>query len=737
MSRLSKDMFFNPNLVAVIGALFFMTAISSQSVGQNRDELVVKTGDAAPDGDGTYSTFLLNGFDDSGRIGFWSSLSGATSGSTGIFRADTQSATQIVRPGDTTASGTISFHNSGLISFHESGNVGFAGVVNGVDTILRGSGGPLTEVYREGELSPDGNGTIDRITGNTVNSLGQIGSVIRFTGTSSDRGVMLSDGTNKTVVARKGEVAPGGIQTFSSFSDAQTIDTGGVAFKGNLVGATGFFRGDGSSLTQIIRSGQVTPDGTISSFTGSHINRLGGVAVTAYLTGTSNGAANDRGIYFANPGSVARIAQEGQAAPDGNGTLKGWTSVKSNEVGQVIFNATLAGTAGGGFDDAAIYRGNGGALTTIVRRGDAVPVGLGDFYSFGSVSDINNSGQVLFSAGLLGGGATSNDNSGIWTSDGVDIFEVVRKGNVIDGHSVSFAFIDKDGLNEHGQVAYRLNLSNGDQQIRRWTPDLQWRNNTSGDWDTGSNWTLGLDPASVHDVFIDPTSAIVVSGPLSNTTVRSLTIGEGSGNATLNLQSGADLTIVDTLTLGTNGFINVSSGTVNAGTIDLSAPMATGNFNLTGGELVVDSIIGDVEQNGGVLRPGDSPGITDISGDYDLIAGVIEFEIGGLIRGLEFDGVDVGGSAMLDGTMDVDFINGFSASLGDSFLLVDATGGITGTPLFDFSDAILGTGLEWDISQFLSNGMISVSASAIPEPTSFAMFGFVTGVCMLRRRRRA
>lgn len=249
---------------------------------------------------------------------------------------------------------------------------------------------------------------------------------------------------------------------------------------------------------------------------------------------------------------------------------------------------------------------------------------------------------------------------------------------------------------------------------------------------------------------VEDGSALSVNGAMSVDGMLNVdgTVGTGNG---LNVRSGGTMNLASTSSLlggltvsdggtvtalGTTTFnapVNLEGGTMDLETLDL---VTNGNnFNMTGGTLEVETILGDFEQNGGTLAPGDSPGLTDIQGDYDLIAGTIEFELEGTNRGIDYDAIDVSGMATLDGgTMDINFTNGFAASLGDTFQLVSAGSFGGGLPMFDFSGAVLGSGLFWDTNSFLTNGSISVT-SAVPEPTSFTMFGI--GCLLLGRRRRA
>ncbi len=90
------------------------------------------------------------------------------------------------------------------------------------------------------------------------------------------------------------------------------------------------------------------------------------------------------------------------------------------------------------------------------------------------------------------------------------------------------------------------------------------------------------------------------------------------------------------------------------------------------------TILAGVE-NGGLLRPGiEGVGLLSIDGDYTQeAAGAIEFEIGGALPG-EHDQLAMTGAAALDGAITVAFAGGFTPSLGQSFTLLTADGGVSG-----------------------------------------------------------
>ena len=98
-----------------------------------------------------------------------------------------------------------------------------------------------------------------------------------------------------------------------------------------------------------------------------------------------------------------------------------------------------------------------------------------------------------------------------------------------------------------------------------------------------------------------------------------------------------------------------------------------GQFLLTGGTLSVTSIQGSLTNQGGTLAPGTSPGSTMITGDYIQQSGTtLAIEIGGATQGVDFDFVNVGGTATLAGTLDVSLLGGFTPVAGEEITILTA-----------------------------------------------------------------
>jgi len=205
-------------------------------------------------------------------------------------------------------------------------------------------------------------------------------------------------------------------------------------------------------------------------------------------------------------------------------------------------------------------------------------------------------------------------------------------------------------------------------------------------------------------------------------------------NAVADVQNGGNLSVDGTLKIWEEGKLDFAGGELEIGTLDLTAAGATGNFNFMSGDLSVDNVVGNLVQNGGVLTPGDSPGLTSIDGDYTFNNGTIEIELGGLNRVTQYDAIDVSGMALLNNvTIEVSFIDGFVAPTGPTENEFDIFDGIldpNSTVTFDFSNVPLDAPFYWDTSRFMSEGIII----AVPEPSG-AVVLLMAGVLFARRKR--
>ncbi|XAL98098.1 PEP-CTERM sorting domain-containing protein [Phycisphaeraceae bacterium D3-23] len=576
--------------------------------GMAQSETIAQTGDASPDGNGTFDFFISPTINAFGQVAFRANLNGTSGGSLddyGIYRSSTGTLlTQIAREGQAAPDGNGTFDDLFSPLINASGQVAFSTTLTGTSGgftddrgIYRsGTGSTLTRIGREGQTEPGGNGTFSSIGSAVINDSGQVVFTGLLTGTSGgssdNRGIYRSNSSSTlTEVARRGQAVPDGNGTYSTFSSFSLNASGQVTFISNLNGTSGastdnqgLYRSDsGTTLTQIAREGQVPPggNGVFANIFGPQFNDAGQVAFYADLSGTSGGGLDNRGLYRSTAGSaLTQIAREGQTAPGGDGTILSFNGLDLNNSGQVVFTSNLTGTSGGTTDDLALYRSStGSTVTQIAREGQVVPGGDGT-YSTLFTPQINDSGLVVFRSDLAGTSGGSLDNNALYLTDGVETIQVIREGEAVAGSTVTgVSSLTAGSLNDFGQVVYEIGLANGDELIQRFTPELHWRSTFSSSWDIASRWTLGIDPGEVHNVFIDPDVSLTVTGPAGAVDLKNLTLGGNNGIATLRLNGGT-ITAQNAVSVASTGVLT-GDGTID-GDVDNLGTVRADNVTITG-----------------------------------------------------------------------------------------------------------------------------------------------------------
>ncbi len=370
---------------------------------------------------------------------------------------------------------------------------------------------------------------------------------------------------DNTLVARAGEQA-GGVPTGAVFSgfglSALLNDAGQTVFDGFLqTGSGGVDETNDEGIwrdnTLIAREGSQapgTPTGVVFSnaFGPPALNNAGQTAFWGILRTGSGGVdfSNDRGIWRDNT-LVARTGSQAPDTPTGVVFSQFDIAPVLNDTGHVVFEGFLK-TGSGGVDstnNAGIWRDN----TLVAREGSQAPdTPTGAVFDrFGGNHILNNAGQTVYWAQLRTGlsGVDDTNDSGIWINGpNGDTLLIAREGDTLAGRAIGIlSFIPgsngSDGkprsFNNASQVAYHATFTNGDQGVFLFTPDLRWISPDSGHWDdTGadSNWTIGQAPGEVHNVSIDPDTDLTVTAPTAFTLVKSLTVGGGTGQATMRFE---------------------------------------------------------------------------------------------------------------------------------------------------------------------------------------------------------
>jgi len=149
---------------------------------------------------------------------------------------------------------------------------------------------------------------------------------------------------------------------------------------------------------------------------------------------------------------------------------------------------------------------------------------------------------------------------------------------------------------------------------------------------------------------------------------------------------------------------------------------------------------------GGIVSPGNSPGMLTITGDFTLLnTSVLLIELSGTTQGTSYDYLNVGGNVALDGALEVKLLNGFGSSVvgADTFTILSSggLGGLTGA----FANVASGGRIftldgagSFQVNYAGLDAVTLTNFQAVPEPSTYVLFGagLLVVAAGLRRRLR-
>jgi hypothetical protein len=233
---------------------------------------------------------------------------------------------------------------------------------------------------------------------------------------------------------------------------------------------------DGSSVTEMFRTGVTPPDGdgTIVGVSRVILAETGEVVFEGLVSDTIDVLDSGPRLFITDGTSLAEIARQYELGPgESDLYFTNFFGVDANGQGQVAFAAALE-TLQATNRTTAIYLWEAGVLSRLVREGDPAPDGNGTVGDIGGHVFLNESGAVAFFAPFEGTASPPGDDGGIFVvqSDG-SVQRIVREGQALEGSTVSYAsflgnfVFDTDdlslagmtALNDAGQVAFVAGLA--------------------------------------------------------------------------------------------------------------------------------------------------------------------------------------------------------------------------------------------------------------------------------------
>ncbi len=399
---------------------------------------IVAPGDPAPGG-GIFVSIDAPVLGSQGQIAF----RGADTfpSSFGLFEFANGAITQLIADGAVADNGDSV--TPGAVKFLANGDLIVSDAFSG--SLYLFSNNILKRLVGAGDIAPDGSVFIFLLSA-AANNSGQI-AFQAFTSNGTDGIFLLSGGTVSKIIA-SGDLFPDGVPF--GFPDAPTInDLGQVVFGGisNSIADSGIFSFANGQLSLPIQRLAPLPDGSAFNVPlSTSVNNAGQIAFTALTT-----SGNNTGVYLFANGQITGIAVTGQPAPDG-GTFAPATEVGNiiNNAGQIMFFDARA------LHGEALYLFSSNQIQRFIGQGDSIP--RLPTFEFPTAAGIGTGDLVLISDSTFPGGNgayTANPQHGnapARTNLAIHVGESLGADGVV-------SFLFGTNMNRHGQVA--ANSSSG------------------------------------------------------------------------------------------------------------------------------------------------------------------------------------------------------------------------------------------------------------------------------------
>ena len=202
-----------------------------------------------------------------------------------------------------------------------------------------------------------------------------------------------------------------------------------------------------------------------------------------------------------------------------------------------------------------------------------------------------------------------------------------------------------------------------------------------------------------------------------------------------------------TVTGASNNYSQSAGSTTVDGTLTVNAASMV---DITGGNLfgATGNINGNVDLTGGVVNPGDGAnliGELKITGTYTQgSAGAATIDLGGKTAITQYSVLDITKAASLSGTLNVNLVNGFTPTVGNTFTILDYLSD-TGMSMFTTLNLPTVSGDHWTVTYNTKDVVLTLVAGPGPavivdnltsDPTSSASTSGTVSATPARRVSR-
>jgi outer membrane autotransporter protein len=468
--------------------------------------------------------------------------------------------------------------------------------------------------------------------------------------------------TPATVPNSSADTASFGLSTITGVSISANTEVNGIVFNST---ASAFTITASPVFTLTISGTGITNNSGVTQNFVTAVDGSGNLGAIVF----SNSATAGSMTVFTNKG--ATVSGAGGGVTQFNATSTAGSATITNDAGTV---------SGGGAGSTTFNNSSTAGSATINNNAGTVSGASGGFTNFldtssaGSAAITNNGGAVAFASGgetlfatdSTAGSATITNNGGTVSgaNGGVTTF-----GDASTLGNATLIANGGTGGGGGGAIFVGSDSAGGTARVEVFG---------NGELDISPGEDIVVTIGSIEDtgnVFLGGNSLTVGSNDLSTTFSGVIQDGGRNGG------TGGSLTKIGTGTLILSG-VNTYTGdtNVNGGVLQVDGSIASPDtFVNPGGTLRGTGTLGGNLTNSGIVGPGDSPGTLTINGNYTQNSnGTLQIQIGGTAAG-QHDLLSIGGTASLNGTLQLVRLNNFTGAPGDKIIFLTAAGGVSGT----------------------------------------------------------
>jgi len=543
--------------------------------------------------------------------------------------------------------------------------------------------------------------------------------------------------SSNTLVNQSTIQGQGYIYNLASFQNAATVNAnvsgGTLSISGSPTTNTGTLEATGRGTLYINGSNVANTGGTIftdssskviiesSTITGGNLTSASGAEIHGINSATLQGVTITSGsTYSVDAGQNNYLT--------GDLTNKGTVVIGSSSGNAALYvdasTVTLSGAGTVSLNNPNSYLEGYSSSNTLVNQSTI----QGQGYIYGL--NLNNQGTV--NANVPGG--TLSISSAPTTNMGT---LKVQAGATLNLASTTLTNFESTG-------ATAGTLSGGTYQM--WSGTLSFNNGGYTNDIVTNAATILLDGTSGTPNFIDQNGKNALAHFATNAAAGNFTIQNGVSLTS----ASSDFNNAGTMNIGANSTFTVGGGNnyIQSGGLTYlqfgTSNLVAGTTTLNGGVLQgFGTVTGNLSNLGGTVHPGDGPGILTVTGSYTQDhGGALNTDIAGANPGIAgYSQLNVGGSASLDGTLNINLLPTFTPFNHEEFVILTSTG-LTGvfSTVNGLQDGNVTFTVEYSPPGFLNDVVLdaSVSSPTVPEPASWLMLGLglaAVGTCVVRKSK--